>query len=92
MQRRDQNSTAREGHYSTKNPLNSDPGSVFNGGVKILSYTGLCVKRVYSSLVLMTEAVLMIFVDKVKFVFMIFCISPGVIIVSHRCAKTKLFI
>ena len=41
IQRRDQNSTAREGHYSTKNLLNSDPGSVFNGGVKILSYTGV---------------------------------------------------
>ena len=42
IQQRDQNSTAKEGHNSTKNPLNIDPGSVFNwgGGVKILSYTG----------------------------------------------------
>ena len=39
-QQRDQNSTAKEGHNSTKNPLNIDPGSVFNEGVKILSYTG----------------------------------------------------
>ena len=34
------NSTAKEGHNSTKNPLNIDPESVFNEGVKILSYTG----------------------------------------------------
>ena len=40
IQQRDQNSTAKEGHNSTKNPLNIDPGSVFNRGVKILSYTG----------------------------------------------------
>ena len=40
IQQRDQNSTAKEGHNSTKNPLNNDPGSVFNWGVKILSYTG----------------------------------------------------
>ena len=40
IQQRDQNSTAKEGHNSTKNPLNIDPGSVFNWGVKILSYTG----------------------------------------------------
>ena len=40
IQQRDRNSTAKEGHNSTKNPLNIDPGSVFNGGVKILSYTG----------------------------------------------------
>ena len=40
IQQRDQTSTAKEGHNSTKNPLNIDPGSVFNGGVKILSYTG----------------------------------------------------
>ena len=39
IQQRDQNSTAKEGHNSTKNPLNIDPGSVFNRGVKILSYT-----------------------------------------------------
>ena len=39
IQQRDQNSTAKEGHNSTKNPLNIDPGSVFNEGVKILSYT-----------------------------------------------------
>ena len=38
IQQRDQNSTAKEAHNSTKNPLNIDPGSVFNGGVKILSY------------------------------------------------------
>ena len=41
IQQRDQNSTAKEGHKSTKNPLNIDPGSVFNRGVKILSYTGI---------------------------------------------------
>ena len=41
IQQRDQNSTAKEGHNSTKNPLNIDPGSVFNEGVKILSYTGM---------------------------------------------------
>ena len=41
IQQRDQNSTAKEGHNSTKNPLNIDPGSVFNWGVKILSYTGI---------------------------------------------------
>ena len=35
------NSTAKEGHNSTKNPLNIEPGSVFNWGVKILSYTGI---------------------------------------------------
>ena len=40
IQQRDQNSTAKEGHNSTKNQLNTDPGSVFNWGVKILSYTG----------------------------------------------------
>ena len=40
IQQRDQNSTAKEGHNSTQNPLNIYPGSVFNGGVKILSYTG----------------------------------------------------
>ena len=40
IQQRDQNSTAKEGHNSTKNPLNIEPGSVFNRGVKILSYTG----------------------------------------------------
>ena len=40
IQQPDQNSTAMEGHNSTKNPLNIDPGSIFNGGVKILSYTG----------------------------------------------------
>ena len=40
IQQRDQNSTAEEGHNSTKNPLNIHPGSVFNEGVKILSYTG----------------------------------------------------
>ena len=40
IQQRDQNSTAKEGPNSTKNPLNIDPGSVFNRGVKILSYTG----------------------------------------------------
>ena len=40
IQQRDQNSTAKEGHNSTKNPLNIDPGSVFNWGVKIVSYTG----------------------------------------------------
>ena len=40
IQQRDQNSTAKEGHNSTKNPLNIDPGSVFNWGVKTLSYTG----------------------------------------------------
>ena len=40
IQQRDQNSTAKEGHNSTKNPLNIDPGSVFNEGVKILSYNG----------------------------------------------------
>ena len=40
IQQRDQNSTAKEGHNSTKNPLNIHPGSVFNEGVKILSYTG----------------------------------------------------
>ena len=39
IQQRDQVSTAKEGHNSTKNPLNIDPGSVFNWGVKILSYT-----------------------------------------------------
>ena len=32
IQQRDQNSTAKEGHNSTKNPLNIDPGSVFNWG------------------------------------------------------------
>ena len=32
IQQRDQNSTAKEGHNSTKNPLNIDPGSVFNRG------------------------------------------------------------
>ena len=32
IQQRDQNSTAKEGHNSTKNPLNIDPGSVFNTG------------------------------------------------------------
>ena len=41
IQQRDQNLTAKEGHNSTKNPLNIDPGSVFNRGVKILSYTGV---------------------------------------------------
>ena len=41
IQQRDQNSTAKEGHNSTKNPLNIHPGSVFNEGVKILSYTGV---------------------------------------------------
>ena len=41
IQQRGQNSTAKEGHNSTKNPLNIDPGSVFNEGVKILSYTGI---------------------------------------------------
>ena len=35
IERRAQNSTAKEGHNSTKNPLNIDPGSVFNGGVHI---------------------------------------------------------
>ena len=40
IQQCDQNSTAKEGHNSTKNPLNIDLGSVFNWGVKILSYTG----------------------------------------------------
>ena len=35
IQQLDQNSTAKEGHNSTKNPLNIDPGSVFNWGVKI---------------------------------------------------------
>ena len=35
IQQRDQNSTAEEGHNSTKNPLNIHPGSVFNEGVKI---------------------------------------------------------
>ena len=40
IQQRDQNSTNKEGQNSTKNPLNIDPGSVFNRGVKILSYTG----------------------------------------------------
>ena len=34
IQQRDQNSTAKEGHNSTKNPLNIDPGSVFNRGSK----------------------------------------------------------
>ena len=34
-----QNSTAKEGHNSTKTQLNNDPGSVFNEEVKILSYT-----------------------------------------------------
>ena len=38
IQQRDQNSIAKEGNNSTKNPLNIDPGSVFNLGVKILSY------------------------------------------------------
>ena len=33
IQKRDQNSTAKEGHNSTKNPLNIDPGSVFNEGI-----------------------------------------------------------
>ena len=38
IQQRAQNSTAKQGHNSTsKNPLNIDPGSVFNGG-KSLSY------------------------------------------------------
>ena len=44
IQQCDKNSPAKEGHNSTKNPLNIDPGSVFTwggGGVKILSYTGL---------------------------------------------------
>ena len=41
IQQHDQNSTAKEGHNSTKNPLNIDPESVFNWGVKILSYTGI---------------------------------------------------
>ena len=45
IQQRDQNSTAKEGHNSTKNPLNIDPGSVFNRGVKILSYTGKVVEE-----------------------------------------------
>ena len=40
IQQRNQNSTAKEGLNSTKNPLNIDPVSVFNWGVKILSYTG----------------------------------------------------
>ena len=44
IQQRDQNSTAKEGHNSTKNSLNIHPGSVFNEGVKILSYTGHLVK------------------------------------------------
>ena len=34
IQQRDQNSTAKEGHDSTKNPLNIHPGSVFNEGSK----------------------------------------------------------
>ena len=36
IQQRDQNSTAKEGHNSTKNPLNIDPGLVF---YLILAYT-----------------------------------------------------
>ena len=39
IQQSDQNSTAKEGHYSTQTLLSIDPGSVFYGGVKILSYT-----------------------------------------------------
>ena len=31
IQQRGQNSTAKEGHNSTKNPSNINPGSVFNG-------------------------------------------------------------
>ena len=34
IQQRDQNSTAKEDQNSTKNPLNIDPGSVFNWGSK----------------------------------------------------------
>ena len=30
-----------------KNPLNTDPGSVFNWGVKILSYTGLWLAKIF---------------------------------------------
>ena len=41
IQQRAQNSTAKEGHNSTTNLLNIDPGSIFTGGgVQILSYTG----------------------------------------------------
>ena len=32
IQPRDQNSTAKKGHNSNENPLNIDPGSVFNLG------------------------------------------------------------
>ena len=32
IQQRDQNSTAKEGRHSTKNQLNINTGSVFNGG------------------------------------------------------------
>ena len=44
IQQRDQNSTAKEGHNSTKNPLNIDPGSVFNrGGGSNFYLTGIIV-------------------------------------------------
>ena len=36
IHQRVQNSTAKEGHNSTKNPLRLDPGSLFNRGVQIL--------------------------------------------------------
>ena len=51
IQQRDKNSTAKEGHNSTKNPFNIDPGSVFNRGVKIyLTPAFLIHKRLWNSI------------------------------------------
>ena len=35
IQKRDQNSTAKEGHNSTKNSLNIDPGLVFLSYIRV---------------------------------------------------------
>ena len=50
IQQRDQNSTAKDGPHSTKNPLKNLPRVGIQLEVKILSYTGLpfqeyCVQR-----------------------------------------------